>query len=112
LQPIAVEEEVTLPIEFLLRQNYPNPFNTTTTIKFQVSPPSADAPLAQSAAERHGAKGAHFRFVSLKIFDMLGREVATLVEGELPAGEYSTSFNALDLSSGLYFSTLQAVSES
>ncbi len=79
------ENDNSNPKSFALYQNYPNPFNPTTTIKFQVS---------------------GFRFVSLKIFDVLGREVTTLVEGELPAGEYSTSFDALDFSSGLYFYTL------
>lgn len=72
----------SVPENFHLFQNYPNPFNPTTTIRFQV--PS-------------------FRFVSLKVYDLLGREVATLVEGELNAGEHSVVFNAKGLASGIYF---------
>ncbi|MBI5464298.1 MAG: T9SS type A sorting domain-containing protein [Ignavibacteriales bacterium] len=78
----SVDNRDQLPTEFVLYQNYPNPFNPTTTIKFQVS---------------------GFRFVSLKIFDVLGRAVATLVNGELHAGEHSVQFNAERLSSGIYF---------
>ena len=85
------EESENIPQEFLLYQNYPNPFNPTTTIKFQV--PS-------------------FRFVSLKIFDVLGREVATLVNGELNAGEHTVQFNAKHLPSGVYFYRLSAGSYS
>lgn len=72
---------------FLLLQNYPNPFNPTTSISFGL--PSK-------------------LFVSLKIFDMLGKEVATIISGELSAGSYTTQWNAANLSSGIYFYHLKA----
>lgn len=77
----------TLPQEFALEQNFPNPFNPTTTIKYQLPATT---------------------FVSLKIYDVLGREVATLVNEEKEAGYYSEQFNAAKLSSGIYFVRLQS----
>jgi hypothetical protein len=71
-----------LPMQFRLEQNYPNPFNPSTTISFAL--PSRS-------------------FVSLKVFDALGREVAVLVFEELFAGTYSSQWNAEGLSSGVYF---------
>jgi hypothetical protein len=82
----SVEEEFT-PEEFLLSQNYPNPFNPTTRIQYQVSSISQ---------------------VSLKVYDILGNEVATLVNEEKPAGSYEVEFNAAGLSSGIYFYKLNA----
>ncbi len=70
-----------MPDGFRLSQNYPNPFNPTTRIRFQV--------LA------HG-------FTSLKIYNMLGQEVTTLVQEELQPGSYETEFNATGLASGVY----------
>jgi len=84
------EIEVTAggtPAQFSLDQNYPNPFNPTTTIAFSI-PQAGD--------------------VTLKIFDALGREVATLVNGVRSAGEFNVVFNASSLSSGIYFYRLQA----
>ncbi len=78
------------PDEFSLKQNYPNPFNPSTTIRFQI--PNLKPQTA----------------VSLKVFDMLGREVATLVNETKPAGTYNVTFNANNLSSGVYFYRLQA----
>jgi hypothetical protein len=73
--------------DFYLDQNYPNPFNPSTTINFSV--PSSE-------------------FVTLKVFDVLGNEVATLVNEEKPVGSYEVNFNASNLASGIYFYTLQA----
>jgi hypothetical protein len=67
--------------------NYPNPFNPTTTIRFTLPSKS---------------------YVSLKIYDVLGRQVAALVQDELPAGTYSQQWNASLLPSGVYFYRLQA----
>jgi hypothetical protein len=76
-----------LPAHFSLSQNYPNPFNPTTTISFALSSRS---------------------FVSLKVFDALGREVATLISQELSAGNYGQQWNAEGLPSGVYFYRMSA----
>ena len=75
------------PNKFELSQNYPNPFNPTTTISFAL--PSRS-------------------LVSLKVFDILGREVATIVSEEMAAGSYTRQWNAANMSSGVYFYRLQA----
>ena len=75
--------------EFNLQQNYPNPFNPKTNIGFRI----ANLPDGKAG----------FGFVTLKVFDVLGREVATLVNEEKPAGSYEVEFNASSLSSGIYF---------
>ena len=84
--PTSVENDLT-PTAFALEQNYPNPFNPATMIKFSI-------PEASS--------------VSLKIYDVLGNEVSNIVNGQLDAGQYEYNFNAENLSSGIYFYTLQA----
>jgi hypothetical protein len=73
--------------KFVLSQNYPNPFNPSTTISFAI-PSKA--------------------YVTLKVFDIMGREVATIVSEELSAGNYSRQWNAANMSSGIYFYRLQA----
>jgi N-acetylneuraminic acid mutarotase len=80
--PSAVETEPGIPNDFELSQNYPNPFNPSTTIKFSI--PKEE-------------------FVSLKVFNSLGEEVADLLHETKPAGNYSVSFSASQLSSGVYF---------
>jgi hypothetical protein len=82
-----VKERSIEPTQFALSQNYPNPFNPTTSFKFQV--PSCE-------------------FVSLKVFDVLGREVATLVNDIRNAGVYTVRWDASSLPSGMYFYRLQA----
>jgi len=71
-----------IPMNFELRQNYPNPFNPSTTITFSL-------PLKS--------------FVTLKIFDVIGREIATVVSEELGEGSYTRHWNARGISSGVYF---------
>ena len=89
----GTEEETNLqPKAFSLNQNYPNPFNPSTTINFSV--PSSE-------------------FVTLKVYDVLGNEVATLVNEEKPAGSYEVEFNShsdevRNLTSGIYFYKFQA----
>ena len=83
---VATEDEA-LPNSFALHQNFPNPFNPTTTISYQISQPGQ---------------------VVLEIFDTLGRRVATLVDGTQAAGPHTATFNASDLSSGLYLYRLKA----
>lgn len=82
-----VNTSSTAPNNFLLYQNYPNPFNPTTTINFSLP---------------------QLEHVVLKVFDVLGREVATLVNGELHAGEHSVVYDAKGLASGVYFYKIQA----
>ena len=77
------------PLSYQLKQNYPNPFNPTTQIEFAL--PKAG-------------------FVSLRIFNTLGNEVATLISQELHAGTYSTSWNANSFASGVYFCRIEATS--
>jgi len=78
---ITSEENHTQPMEFRLEQNYPNPFNPTTVISYQL-------PIVSH--------------VTLKVYDMLGREVSTLVDGAKEAGYYSASFNGSKFTSGVY----------
>ncbi len=73
------------PKEYKLYQNYPNPFNPGTVISFQL-------PVAG--------------FVILRVYDILGREVATMVNEQLNAGTYSVDWNASNYPSGIYFYTL------
>ncbi|MCK5088276.1 MAG: T9SS type A sorting domain-containing protein, partial [Melioribacteraceae bacterium] len=76
-----------IPDEFAISQNYPNPFNPSTTINFSIPKQSN---------------------VVLKVYDILGSEVATLFEGAKNAGNYEVDFNASNLASGMYIYTLRA----
>lgn len=77
-----VEDDGNIVSDFSLEQNYPNPFNPTTTISFTI-------PTTNN--------------VSLKVFNILGKEIATLINETRSAGNYSVKFNASNLSSGIYF---------
>jgi hypothetical protein len=81
------ENHNQFPNCFALLQNYPNPFNPSTNISFNLPSKS---------------------FVTLKLFDIIGREVATIVSEEMSAGSYSRQWNAVSMSSGIYFYRLQA----
>jgi len=83
---------------FNLSQNYPNPFNPSTKIKYRI-------PLSTSLVQGESEAGG---FATLKIYDILGNEVATLVNEVKPAGEYEVEFIATGLPSGIYFYKLQA----
>jgi hypothetical protein len=76
-----------LPKYYSLIQNYPNPFNPSTVISYQL-------PVIS--------------YVTLKVYDILGREVETLVNEEKPAGSYEAQFNASGLTSGIYFYQINA----
>ncbi len=82
-----IDETIILPKVFSLSQNYPNPFNPTTVIKYSIP---------------------EVTNVKLKIYDMLGREIRTLVNQEQSAGVYNVEFNATNLSSGIYFYRMEA----
>ena len=84
-----VGENPSNPSAFKLYDNYPNPFNPSTTLRYSI--PEAS-------------------FTSVKIYDALGNEVSSLVNETKPAGTYEVEFNASDLSSGIYYYTLNAVS--
>ncbi|MCH8034270.1 MAG: T9SS type A sorting domain-containing protein [Bacteroidetes bacterium] len=96
-----VEVEVGLPTEFSLEQNYPNPFNPSTKIKFTIP----TSPLNPSPYQGEGQRE---RFITLIVYDVLGNEVATLVNEEKPAGSYEVNFDATGLTSGIYFYQLKA----
>ncbi len=83
------------PKEFMLYQNFPNPFNPVTKLKYSI--PSVTLRQAQSDIR-----------VTLIVYDILGREVTTLVNEEKPIGEYEVEFNAANLPSGIYFYQLKA----
>ncbi|PJB00275.1 MAG: hypothetical protein CO127_08780 [Ignavibacteria bacterium CG_4_9_14_3_um_filter_36_18] len=85
-----VKNEPQLPDEFILYNCYPNPFNPTTKIRYSVP-----------FIETHG--GASVQNISLKVYDVLGNEIATLVNEEKAPGNYEVNFNSAGLSSGVYF---------
>jgi hypothetical protein len=87
LLPVSVQEENPISNSFYLYNNYPNPFNPTTKIKFQI-------PVSG--------------FVSLKVYDILGNEIKTLISEEKPSGSFEVEFIGENLSSGMYFYTLSA----
>ena len=89
LTGVAVMDDAT-PKAYRLSQNYPNPFNPTTQIEFAIA--------------KQG-------FTTLKVYDLLGREIATLVEGVLPVGNYKTTFDGARFSSGTYIYVLTSGSE-
>jgi hypothetical protein len=93
--PLTTVETVSeLPTEFLLYQNYPNPFNPSTVITYTIP-----------ATVNSGASGIH---VLLRVYDALGRRVATLVNEQKKPGNYRIEFNADNLPSGIYFYQLSA----
>ena len=102
--PVGVEiigEE--LPKEFALMQNYPNPFNPSTKIKYTIPTPPVSSPLVKGRTKEG--------FVTLKVYDILGNEVATLANEEQVPGVYEVEFNSESIiknpSSGIYFYQLR-----
>ena len=84
---IEVIESEIIPNEYSLTQNYPNPFNPSTTLKYEIPKES---------------------YITLKVYDILGREVATLVNEQQKAGYYEVEWDAVNNSSGIYFYRIQA----
>ncbi|MEW6194406.1 MAG: T9SS type A sorting domain-containing protein [Bacteroidota bacterium] len=100
------EEDETIPPEYTLKQNYPNPFNPSTTIEYSIP----TSPLNPSPYQGEGHRE---RLVILKVYDILGSEVATLVNEYQRPGNYSVEFNVetfhgTSLPSGVYFYKLQS----
>jgi len=87
MNPVSVSDQNLVINKFELEQNYPNPFNPTTNISYVISVKSK---------------------VVLKVFDVLGNEIATLVNEEKAVGSYVVEFNSSELTSGIYFYKLQA----
>ncbi len=81
------KEAAEIPLKYNLYQNYPNPFNPRTTISYSIP---------------------RISFITLKIYDVLGREIETIVNEQKPAGNYKVNFNAGGLASGVYFYQLRA----
>ncbi len=86
-EPVSIINDKLNSNNYQLSQNYPNPFNPITTIKYQIS---------------------ELSFVTLKVYDVLGNEVATVVNEEKPTGSYQVKFDASNLSSGIYFYGMRA----
>ena len=87
IAPTSIKDDYPSAGSYFLFQNYPEPFNPSTTIKYRVSEVS---------------------FVTLKVYDVIGNEIATLVNQEKPKGSYKVDFNAASLPSGVYFYQLKA----
>lgn len=93
---VSVDDNEPLPLNFSLEQNYPNPFNPTTNFEFRI--PASTAGRAD------------FGLVTIKVYDILGREIITLINKEKNPGNYTVKFDAskYNLSSGIYFYQLKA----
>jgi CubicO group peptidase (beta-lactamase class C family) len=100
---VTAESEVEKPREFALSQNYPNPFNPTTTIEYNIG-----GVVALSGANFSGVEGRTSTNVRLTVFDVLGREVVTLVNEVKEPGTYTVQWNASGVSSGVYFYRIKA----
>ncbi len=96
LLPTYVKDDEFLPSHFILEQNYPNPFNPSTKISYQIP------------ASQNPSKGG--TLVKLMVYDLLGREITTLVDEEQSAGVYEVDFDGSKLSSGIYIYQLNAES--
>ena len=83
----GIENEMSTPNKFSLDQNYPNPFNPSTKISWQL-------PVSG--------------VVIIKVYDVLGKEIATIINEDLPAGKYELEYNASNLPSGIYFYSLSS----
>jgi hypothetical protein len=99
---VGIEDDINIPLVFDLSQNYPNPFNPSTKIKYQIPDQVRNDKLFVTLS------GVEESFVTIKIYDILGREVAALVNQKQKPGRYEVEFNSKNLTSGIYFYRLQA----
>jgi hypothetical protein len=98
LEPVSVSETPANLESYYLSNNYPNPFNPSTKIKFTI-------PAVIASPDLTGTNQS--QVVTLKVYDVLGNEITSLVNEEKPAGEYEVEFSGTDLPSGIYFYTLR-----
>jgi hypothetical protein len=101
-EPTEVQPGPEVAITHALHQNHPNPFNPSTNITFWISPTSPEGPEGRGRAD--------LGFVSLKIHDVLGREVATLVNETKGPGQYTVTWDAAGWPSGVYLYRLEVSS--
>jgi hypothetical protein len=94
----VVQTSSNLPKQFMLYQNYPNPFNPTTKIRYSIPAVRTSFPSTSGG----------MKFIKLKVYDILGNEITTLVNEEKPTGNYDVEFDGSNLPSGVYFYRLQA----
>jgi D-alanyl-D-alanine carboxypeptidase len=87
---VIENENTVMPLNYILKQNYPNPFNPSTTIKFHLS-----------------SEAGNSQFTTLKVYDILGKEVATLVSEKLHSGNHTYQFDGRNLASGVYYYQLR-----
>jgi len=92
---VGVKLQSSIPDKFILEQNYPNPFNPTTIIKYEIP----FSPFSQ--------KGEQGGFITLKVYNLLGQEVAKLFEGVRQPGSYKVTFDGGKIASGVYFYELR-----
>jgi photosystem II stability/assembly factor-like uncharacterized protein len=97
----ASDLQNNFPADYSLRQNYPNPFNPSTTIRYTI-------PSVTLSPDQNGINSVEGSRVQLQVYDVLGNEVATLVNEEKPAGSYEVTFDASSLTSGVYFYKISA----
>ncbi len=95
----VLDNKYNIPNTFSLSQNYPNPFNPTTKIEYTI-PTSPQTPLFNKERGRG-------EVIILKIYDILGREIKTLVNKQQPPGNYEVTFDGSEFASGVYFYRLQ-----
>ncbi|MEN8192153.1 MAG: T9SS type A sorting domain-containing protein, partial [Bacteroidota bacterium] len=113
---VSVNNNSDLPVKFMLSQNYPNPFNPSTTIKYSISSSVIAIPTSREkqsqeiplVSQQVGNPRNDYAQTTLKVYDILGREVAILVNKQQQPGDYEVEFDAKKLTSGVYYYTLRS----
>jgi photosystem II stability/assembly factor-like uncharacterized protein len=102
---MGVKDEAEMPLSFFLGENYPNPFNATTKVGFVVGGVVAPSGSEEPAVSGQQTAASHVRLV---VYDLLGREVAVLIDERKEPGKYEVTFDGTNLTSGVYFYRMQA----
>ena len=97
----GVDDDNPMPEQFTLSQNYPNPFNPSTKIRYTIV-----SPILHKGEASVGTS--FMKFVKLKVYNVLGKEVVTLVNEYKPTGNYEVEFSGENLPSGVYYYQLNA----